>query len=114
MRLKQWGRVGDSPIIGAGTWADNRTCAISATGHGEFFIRNAVAHDIHARMLYKKQDLKQAAKSVIHDVLRNDFDANGGIIGVDKNGNIVMEYNTNAMFRAYINSEGQTLVKIFD
>lgn len=114
MSMKKWGRIGDSPIIGAGTWADNRTCAISATGHGEFFIRNAVAHDIHARILYKNQDLKKAAKTVIHEVLRERFDANGGIIGVDKHGNIVMEYNTNAMFRAYINSDGQTFVKIFD
>ncbi|MGM0613383.1 MAG: isoaspartyl peptidase/L-asparaginase family protein, partial [Bacteroidota bacterium] len=67
MSMKKWGRIGDSPVIGAGTYADNRTCAVSGTGHGEYFIRNAVAFDIHARMLYKNQSLKSAAKTVIHD-----------------------------------------------
>ncbi|MFO8054701.1 MAG: isoaspartyl peptidase/L-asparaginase [Bacteroidales bacterium] len=102
MSQKKWGRIGDSPIIGAGTYADNRSCAVSATGHGEFFIRNAVAHDIHARMLYGKETLEAAAHTVIHEVLRKKFDANGGIIGLDYQGNISMIFNTSAMFRGYI------------
>ena len=114
MSMKKWGRIGDSPIIGAGTYADNRTCAISGTGHGEYFIRNAVAFDIHARMLYKNQNLELAAQTVIHDILRDNYDANGGIIGVDKTGEIVMEYNTSAMFRGFIKSSGKSDVRIFD
>ncbi|MCF8219524.1 MAG: isoaspartyl peptidase/L-asparaginase [Bacteroidales bacterium] len=113
MSMKKWGRIGDSPVIGAGTYADNRTCAVSGTGHGEYFIRNAVAFDIHARMLYKKQNLKSAAKTVIHDILSNKYKADGGIIGVDTAGNIVMEHNTSAMFRAFIKSSGEKDVLIF-
>lgn len=110
---KKWGRIGDSPIIGAGTYADNRTCAVSGTGYGEFFIRNAVTHDIHARMLYKNQSLKKAARDVIFNTLRERFDANGGVIAVDKKGNIAMKFNTSAMFRGYIKSNGDKDLKIF-
>jgi beta-aspartyl-peptidase (threonine type) len=113
MSNKKWGRIGDSPIIGAGTYADNKTCAVSGTGHGEFFIRNAVTYDIHARMLYNEQSLKEASYSVIHDILQKQYEAEGGIIAVDKNGNISMEFNTTAMFRAYTKSDGASDVKIF-
>ncbi|MFW6020029.1 MAG: isoaspartyl peptidase/L-asparaginase family protein [Bacteroidales bacterium] len=113
MSMKKWGRTGDSPIIGAGTYADNRTCAISGTGHGEYFIRNAVAFDVHARMLYKNQNLKSAAKTVIHDILYEKYNADGGIISVDTAGNIIMEYNTSAMFRGFIKASGEGETMIF-
>ncbi len=109
---KKYGRIGDSPIIGAGTYANNNTCAISATGHGEYFIRYTVAHDISALMEYKKLTLKEAANKVIRKKLVN-AGGNGGIIGVDKKGNIVMSYNTNMMFRAYQKSTGEKGVYIF-
>lgn len=113
MSMKKWGRIGDSPIIGAGTWADNNSCAISATGHGEFFIRNAIAYDIHARMMYKKQSLEDASKKVIHDILLEKYNADGGIIGIDHHGNLILEFNTSGMFRAYTKSSGETEVRIF-
>jgi len=109
---KKYGRIGDSPIIGAGTYANNNTCAISATGHGEFFIRYTVAHDISALMEYKKLTVKEAAHKVIREKLVK-AGGKGGIIGVDKKGNIVMSYNTNMMFRAYQKSTGEKGVHIF-
>jgi len=112
MNFKKYGRVGDSPIIGAGTYADNRYAAISATGHGEFFIRNVVAYDIIALMAYKKWTLKKAAQYVINDKLKKQG-AEGGIIALDKKGNIVMCFNTSAMFRAYINAKGELKTEIF-
>ncbi|MCF8330873.1 MAG: isoaspartyl peptidase/L-asparaginase [Bacteroidales bacterium] len=113
MSMKKWGRIGDSPVIGAGTWADNRSCAISATGHGEFFIRNVVAHDIHARMLYMNQTLEEASKTVIYDILLEKYNADGGLIGIDHHGNMIMEFNTSGMFRGYTKSTGETEVRIF-
>ncbi|PKP52436.1 MAG: beta-aspartyl-peptidase [Bacteroidetes bacterium HGW-Bacteroidetes-1] len=101
MHYKRMGRLGDSPVIGAGTWADNQSCAISATGHGEYFIRNAVAHDIAARMLYAHQSLEQATYDVVMKKLKA-LEAGGGIIAVDKDGNIAMPFNTSGMFRAYV------------
>ncbi len=110
---KRYGRIGDSPIIGAGNYANNLSCAVSATGHGEFFIRNVVAHDISARMLYGGQSLNEAARQVVLEVLKSQ-EANGGIIAVDKNGNIAMPFNTTAMFRGFVKSTGETEVKIFE
>jgi len=110
---KRSGRVGDSPIIGAGTYANNLTCAVSATGHGEYFIRNVVAFDISARMLYGGQSLDDAASYVIKERLKKQG-ANGGVIAVDKHGNISMPFNTTAMFRGFVKSTGETEVKIFD
>jgi len=101
MHYKRVGRLGDSPVIGAGTWADNNTCAISATGHGEYFIRNAVAHDISARMQYLGESLEKAAHEVVMVKLAA-LDAGGGIIAVDAKGNIAMPFNTPGMFRASI------------
>lgn len=99
MTNKMYGRVGDSPIIGAGTYADNNTCAISCTGVGEFFIRYNIAYDISARMKYKHISLKQATENVIGNLTKNG--GSGGVIGIDATGNICIRFNTKGMFRAY-------------
>jgi beta-aspartyl-peptidase (threonine type) len=104
---KRWGRVGDSPIIGAGTFADNATCAVSGTGVGEDFIRNNVAADIAARMRYGKQPLAESAKTVVQSILPADC---GGIIAIDHSGTIVMEFNTPGMSRGAANSDGRNEV----
>lgn len=109
---KKFGRVGDSPIIGAGTYANNRTCALSATGHGEYFIRNVVSHDISALMEYGKYSLNEAAELVINQKLVQQK-ASGGIIGIDKIGNIVMSFNTDGMFRGYITNDSEPIVKLY-
>jgi beta-aspartyl-peptidase (threonine type) len=109
---KQYGRLGDSPIIAAGTYADNRTCAISCTGHGEFFIRHAVAFDISARMKYKNETIAQAANAVVQGTLKK-VSGRGGVIGLDAKGNIVMEFNTHAMNRGYIDKTGKLHTSIF-
>jgi beta-aspartyl-peptidase (threonine type) len=110
---KRYGRIGDSPIIGAGNYASNLSCGVSATGHGEYFIRNIVAYDIAARMLYKEQSLQDAAFHVIREKLVEQG-ANGGIIAIDKDGNVVMEFNTTAMFRGFVKSTGEKGVWIFE
>ena len=109
---KKYGRIGDSPIIGAGNYANNNTCAVSATGHGEFFIRYAVAHDISTLMEYKDMSLKEASNLVINTKLA-EVGGLGGIIAVDKDGNVAMPFNTNMMFRAYAKSTGEKEVAIF-
>lgn len=113
MMMKKYGRIGDSPIIGAGTYANNQTCAVSCTGHGEFFIRNSVAFHVHALMLYKQISLKEATSFVIDSVLTPQK-GTGGIIAVDKNGNYSWSFNTLGMFRAMINSNGQKLIEMFE
>ncbi len=110
--FKKFGRIGDSPIIGAGTYANNKTCAISCTGQGEYFIRNVVSYDISAQMAYKRISLKSAATNVIMKKLVNQG-AEGGMIGIDKNGNIVMIFNTPGMFRAYATSNQEPIIKMF-
>ena len=112
MTGKRFGRIGDSPIIGAGTYADNRTAGISCTGHGEYFIRHAVAHDISARIAYIKESLAKAATDVVHTVLKQ-AGGSGGIIGIDAQGNVVMEFNTNAMTRGSIDTTGNLKTAIF-
>jgi beta-aspartyl-peptidase (threonine type) len=112
MTYKKYGRIGDSPIIGAGTYADNNTCAVSATGHGEFFIRNVVAYDISALMKYKNVSLIEAANEVVMIKLKK-LGGTGGIIAVDKNGNIAMPFNTSGMFRGFVKSGGGIKVAIF-
>jgi len=112
MTFKKYGRIGDTPVIGAGTYADNTTCAVSATGHGEFFIRNVVAYDISALMKYKGLSLKNAANEVIMIKLKNQGGV-GGIIAVDKNGNMAMPFNTSGMFRGYIKADGEMKVAMF-
>ncbi len=113
MTNKKYGRIGDSPIIGAGTYADNNTCAVSCTGHGEFFIRYAVAYDITALMKYKNMSLKKAAEEVINKKLKN-AGGSGGVIAIDKKGNIAMPFNTSGMFRGYITDKGEAVVKIYN
>lgn len=112
MTNKRYGRVGDVPIIGAGTYANNTTCAVSATGHGEYYIRYTVAHDISALMEYKGLSLQEAASTVVNGKLSQEA-GNGGIIAVDKNGNIVLEMNSTGMFRAWANANGDKGVAIF-
>ena len=106
---KKHGRIGDSPIVGAGTFADNSTCGISCTGVGEDFIRNAVAYDVTARMLYKRQRMEKAVEDILR---RDDYPVRGGIIGIDHKGRITMQFNTAGMSRAAANSDGLRYVKI--
>ncbi len=112
MTLKQFGRVGDSPIIGAGTYANNDSCAVSATGHGEFFIRYNVAADICARVKYNGQSIKSASEAVIHDVLK-PVGGTGGVIVVDTKGNVSLPFNTKGMYRASIDHSGQKNIAIY-
>ncbi|NIR37957.1 MAG: isoaspartyl peptidase/L-asparaginase [Actinobacteria bacterium] len=108
---KRFGRIGDSPIIGAGTYADNRTCAVSATGRGEEFIRHGVAHAISALMADVGLPLDEAARRVIHDRLQP---GDGGIIAVDRSGRIVMDFNSEGMYRGAADSDGRFEVAIWD
>ncbi len=112
MTNKRWGRVGDAPIIGSGTYANNATCAVSSTGWGEFFIRAQVAHDISALMDYKGSSLKEAARTVIRKV--GELGGDGGIVAVDKNGNVAMEFNTAGMYRASMNDKGEIYIGIYE
>ncbi len=107
MFKKRWGRIGDSPVIGAGTYADNASCAVSCTGHGEYFIRHAVAFNLCARYKYLKESVKQAADYIINKELNKDA-GNGGLIAVDKEGNIAMPFNSGGMFRGYLYKEKTT------
>ncbi len=112
MTNKRWGRVGDAPIIGAGTYADDRTCAVSATGHGEYFIRLAVAHDVSARMMYLGETVEEAADAVIHGRL-DALGGTGGVIALDAAGNVAMPFNTPGMFRGTVDAEGNVTVEIY-
>jgi L-asparaginase / beta-aspartyl-peptidase len=111
MTNKKWGRVGDSPIVGAGTWADER-CGVSGTGWGEFFIRNAVAHDICARVAYRGDTLQAAADEVIMRRVP-DLGGDGGAIALDREGNIAMPFNTSGMYRGWIRPDGSRGTAIF-
>ena len=112
MTYKRHGRIGDSPVIGAGTWADDRTCAVSATGWGEYFIRSAVAHDIHARMLFGGASLQAAADQTIHEEM-GALGGDGGIVGMDGRGQAVFSMNTPGMFRGSVKAGGQPWVGLF-
>ena len=112
MSNKKYGRIGDSPIIGAGNYANNNTCAVSATGHGEFFIRHVVAYDISAKMEYTKLSLEEAASKVIYEKL-TDAGGTGGVVAVDRFGNVSMPFNTSGMYRGYIKSTGEKKIAIF-
>jgi beta-aspartyl-peptidase (threonine type) len=112
MTNKRWGRVGDSPIIGAGTYANNVTCGVSSTGWGEFFIRAMVAYDISALMEYKGLTLQEAAKEVIQKKVP-ELGGDGGIVALDKNGNMVAEFNTAGMYRATMNDKGELTIGIY-
>ncbi len=112
MTNKKWGRIGDSPVIGAGTYANNASCAVSATGHGEYFIRYTVAHDISAIMQYTNATLNAAAEEVINNKLKN-AGGEGGIIAVSHTGEVAMTFNSSGMFRGYAKSSGETGVFVF-
>jgi len=101
MLRKRWGRIGDAPIVGAGTYADNNSCAVSCTGHGEYFIRHAVAFNLCARYKYLGETVSQAAGHIIHNELNADA-GNGGLIAVDKNGQLAMNFNSASMFRGSV------------
>ncbi|HPE35803.1 MAG TPA: isoaspartyl peptidase/L-asparaginase [Spirochaetales bacterium] len=111
MTNKMSGRVGDTPLIGAGTYADNRTCAVSCTGTGEQFIRHAAAHGVHARMLWGSMSLKAACNDLVHRVLKP---GDGGLIAVGQDGSYVMEYNSPGMFRGAADSRGAFMTAIWD
>ena len=112
MTGKRWGRIGDSPVIGAGTYADNRSCAVSATGHGEYFIRHTVARDICARMQFGGATLEEAANTVVMEELI-EADGEGGIVAVDPSGRVALVFNTSGMYRASVDATGQKIVGIY-
>ena len=108
---KRAGRVGDSPVIGAGTYANNATCAVSATGDGEYFVRATVAHDVSALMEYRGMSLKEAAQSVLDKVAK--LGGSGGLIAIDRQGNIALPFNTSGMYRGYVDPNGKFVVEIY-
>ena len=112
MSNKKYNRIGDSPIIGAGTYANNKTCAVSSTGWGEYFIRGVVAYDISAMMEYKGLSLQEAAREVIQKKLP-DLGGDGGIVAIDHKGNVAMEFNTAGMYRATMNKNGELSIGIY-
>ncbi len=112
MTNKKWGRIGDSPVIGAGTYANNKTCGVSCTGHGEYFIRNVVAYDVSALMEYKGLSVEQAATEVVMKKLK-PINAEGGLIAMDAKGNIAMPFNTSGMYRAYRKKDGKPWIGIY-
>lgn len=112
MTNKKWGRVGDSPMIGAGNYANNKTCAVSCTGSGEFFIRGVVAYDVSCLMEYKGYSLQQATDEVIHNRIRQ-IGGDGGLIAVDSLGNVALPFNTEGMYRGYRLSSGEEEVAIY-
>ena len=112
MTNKRYNRFGDSPIIGAGTYADNATCGVSCTGHGEYFIRYAVAYDVAARMAYGGNSLEEAANAIVMDKLV-EKGGGGGIIALDAQGNIAMPFNTAGMYRGWVKPDGERYVGIY-
>jgi L-asparaginase / beta-aspartyl-peptidase len=108
---KKIGRVGDSPIIGGGTYANNTTCAVSATGDGEYFIRSVVAHDISALMEYRGMKLQEAAQMVLDKVAK--IGGTGGLIAIDHDGNIALPFNTSGMYRGHVGVDGEFVVEIY-
>ena len=111
MTNKKYGRIGDAPVIGAGTYANNKTCAVSCTGHGEYYIRLGFARDISALMEYKNLSVQEACREEIRKL--TELNGTGGVIALDANGNIAMEFNTSGMFRGYIKSTGEKEIAIF-
>ena len=113
MTNKKWGRIGDSPIIGAGTYANNNTCGISSTGSGEYFIRTVAAYQVSSLLENHDYDLTEAMSKVIHEKI-GGIGGDGGMIGIDKNSNISMEFNTPGMYRAYVNKHGKKEILLYD
>jgi beta-aspartyl-peptidase (threonine type) len=112
MTNKKYGRVGDAPIIGAGTYANNKSCAVSATGHGEYFIRSVVAYDISSLVEYKGLSTRAAAEKVVLEKLVK-MGGEGGVIALDKKGNFAMPFNSEGMYRGYVTKEGKIYVGIY-
>ena len=112
MTNKRFGRIGDTPVIGAGTYANNNTCAVSCTGHGEYFLRAVVAYDVSCLMEYKGMTLKQACNEVVKNKLVK-LGGEGGLIAIDKKGNIELSFNSEGMYRSSMNSEGKKLIAIY-
>ncbi len=112
MTNKRFGRVGDVPVIGAGTYADNATAAISATGHGEYFIRTVAAHTIASRMAFLDETVDEAANAVVMDLLKN-MGGGGGVIAIDGEGNIATPFNTSGMYRGWITVDGEMETAIY-
>lgn len=113
MTNKRWGRIGDVPVIGAGTYADNTSCAVSATGHGEYFIRATAARDICARIEYTGASLQEAADQVVMQKLVK-MGGRGGVIAIDPQGNLSLTFNTSGMHRASMNKQGELYIGIYD
>ena len=113
MTNKKWGRIGDSPIIGAGTYANNNTCGISSTGSGEYFIRTVAAYQVSSLLENQNYNLAKAMSKVIHQKIGN-IGGDGGMIGIDKNSNVVMDFNTSGMYRAFVNKNGQKQILLYD
>jgi beta-aspartyl-peptidase (threonine type) len=111
MTNKKFGRIGDTPLIGAGTYADNGTCAVSGTGHGEFFMQGVTAYDVAARMKYQEIGLKDAARETIEYLTR--IGGEGGLIAVDAQGNITMPFNSEGMYRGCVNADGEFITAIY-
>ncbi len=111
MTNKKFGRIGDTPIVGAGTYADNRTCAVSCTGHGEFFMLAAAAYDVAARIRYKNLNLVEAADETVEHL--REIGGEGGLIAVDGFGNVALPFNSDGMYRAFINSDGEFSIDIY-
>jgi len=112
MTNKKWGRVGDSPMIGAGNYANNKTCAVSCTGSGEYFIRGVVAYDLSCLIEFKGMSLEEAASEVINNRIL-EIEGDGGLIAVDSEGNIAMPFNTEGMYRASKNYKGEKEIGIY-
>lgn len=112
MTNKKWGRVGDSPMVGAGVYANNKTCAISCTGSGEFFIRGVVAYDVSCLMEHKGLSVEEASNEVIHKRIL-ELKGDGGLIAIDAQGNIAMPFNTEGMYRAFKTSKGKEEISIY-
>ena len=113
MTNKKWGRIGDSPIIGAGTYANNSTCGISSTGSGEYFIRTVAAYQVSSLLENHNYDLKKAMSKVIYEKI-GGIGGDGGMIGIDKNSNVVMDFNTPGMYRAFVNKDGEKEILLYE
>jgi beta-aspartyl-peptidase (threonine type) len=111
MTNKKFGRIGDTPIIGAGTYADNQTCAVSCTGHGEFFMQTVAAYDVACRMKYKNLSLLDSTNEVVENL--REIGGEGGLIAVDAKGNVVLPFNSEGMYRGFITSDGEPIVEIY-
>ena len=112
MTNKKFGRIGDTPIVGAGTYAENSTCAVSCTGHGEYFMLGLTAFDVAARMKYKNLSLEEAANEAVERL--SEINGEGGFIAVDKDGNVVLPFNSEGMYRGFVDNTGEFKIEIYN